>query len=150
MDHIIQTGTDGEGNAILTTLDCQISVTWTYTRHETRNFGDLENVVNIVFLNYTATDTNTENATYLQEGVSSQTVTGTFAQPFYPSDKYYGNPNTYTGVLSGWTPHANLTEDQMKQWVIDILEHDNNFRLDTFKNSICIQLYGQKYSAPAV
>ena len=45
MDWIIQTGTDSEGNAVTTTLDCQINVTWAYQQHETIDYEDLTNVV---------------------------------------------------------------------------------------------------------
>ena len=43
MDWIIQTGTDGDGNAITTTLNCQINVTWAYQQHETIDYEDLTN-----------------------------------------------------------------------------------------------------------
>jgi len=66
MNWIIQTGTDSEGNAVTTTLDCQINVTWTYSHHETITAGSLDNIIRVVFLTWSATDTTTGNATHLK------------------------------------------------------------------------------------
>ena len=38
MDWIIQTGTDGDGNAVTTTLNVQMNYTWEYVSHETQDF----------------------------------------------------------------------------------------------------------------
>ena len=74
MDWIIQTGTDSEGNAVTTTLDCQINVTWAYQQHETIDYEDLTNVVRKVILTYSATDSTTGNASHLVSGQSDQTL----------------------------------------------------------------------------
>ena len=148
MDWIIQTGTDGEGNAITTTLDCQINVTWAYQQHETIDYGELTDVVRKVILTYSATDTTTGNASHLVSGQSDQTLTGTYPMDFFPSDKAVGNPNCYTKVLHGWTPHENLSQADMVKWVTDILECDSNFRLTCFKQLVCRELYGHHYDDP--
>ena len=148
MDWIIKTGTDSEGNAITTTLDCQISVTWEYSHHETKDCGDLKMIVDKVFLTYTATDTTTENASHLVTGQSDQTLTGTYQLGFFPTTRANGDPSPYTGITNGWTPHDALTENQMKQWVLDVLDEGGGFRLDAFKVQICHDLYGEHYYAP--
>lgn len=148
MDWIIKTGTDSEGNAITTTLDCQINVTWAYSHHETKDCGDLKMIVDKVFLTYTATDTTTGNASHLVTGQSDQTLTGTFQLGFFPTTRANGDPSPYTGIINGWTPHDSLTEDQMKQWVLDVLDEGGGFRLDAFKVQVCHDLYGEHYYAP--
>ena len=149
MDWIIKTGTDSEGNAVTTTLDCQINVTWTYSHHETISAGSLDDIIRVVFLTWSATDATTGNASHLVTGQSDQTLTGTHEQSFFPSDKIVGNPNAFTGVLTGWTPHSAVTQDQMKTWCLDILNHDGGWRMNSFKTQICHDLYGEHYYAPS-
>ena len=148
MDWIIKTGTDSEGNAITTTLDCQINFTWEYSHHETKDCGDLKMIVDKVFLTYTATDTTTSNAPHLITGQSDQTLTGTYQLGFFPTTRANGDASPYTGIVNGWTPHNALTENQMKQWVLDVLDEGGGFRLDAFKVQICHDLYGEHYYAP--
>ena len=91
MNHIIQTGTDSEGNAVTTTLDVQFTFTYEYAGHETQNFVNNQemprrrenDMVKTVSVKVTGTDSTTANASHLVDGQVDQTYSETFSIPLY-------------------------------------------------------------------
>ena len=81
MDYIIKTGTDSEGNAVTTTLNVQMNFVWEYSNHETQNFVNNQemprirenDMVKMVRLKITGTDTTSGNASHLVDGQADQT-----------------------------------------------------------------------------
>ena len=148
MDWIIQTGTDGEGNAVTTTLNVQMNYTWEYVSHETQNFVNNQemprrrenDMVKMVRIKVTGNDTTSSNASHLAEGQSDQEHIE-FINVLLP---WRAKAN---GELSGFiTPYENVTETIMLNWAKSIMqESDKTQALDiTFANT----LYGSEYKAP--
>jgi hypothetical protein len=148
MNHIIQTGTDSEGNAITTTLDVQFTFTYEFAGHETQNFTNnqempriFENdMVKTVLVKVTGVDGTTANAAHLVEGQADQTYVETVTVPLPWRSKAGGQ-------LSGFiTPYENVTETMMLNWAKDRLLEQSV--VDAFKINFATALYGHRYHVP--
>lgn len=148
MNHIIQTGTDSEGNAITTTLDVQFTFTYEFVGHETQNFVNNQemprirenDMVKTVLVKVTGTDGTSANAAHLVEGQTDQTYSTTVGVPL----PWRAKAN---GELSGFvTPYENVTETIMLNWAKDILLEQD--KVDAFKINYATALYGHRYHVP--
>jgi hypothetical protein len=148
MNHIIQTGTDSEGNAVTTTLDVQFTFTYEYAGHETQNFVNNQemprrrenDMVKTVSVKVTGTDSTTANASHLVDGQVDQTYSETFSIPLPWRSKA-------NGQLSGFiTPYENVTETIMLNWGKDILLEQG--QVDAVKINFATILYGHRYHVP--
>jgi len=148
MDWIIQTGTDSEGNAVTTTLNVQMNYTWEYVSHETQNFVNNQemprrrqnNMVKMVRIKVTGTDTTSSNASHLVEGQNDQEHIE-FIKVLLP---WRAKAN---GELSGFiTPYENVTETIMLNWAKSIMQESD--KLQALNITFANTLYGLEYSAP--
>ena len=127
MDYIIKTGTDSEGVAITTTLNVQMNFVWEYSNHETQNFVNNQempqrrenNMVKMVRLKITGTDTTTANASHLISGQADQTHEE-YLNVYLP---WRAKAN---GELPGFlTPYQNVTHAIMLNWAKTIMLEDD-------------------------
>ena len=142
MNWIIQTGTDGNGDPITTTLEVQWTWTSTCAENATQKFVNnqsmptrrVDNMVKTVKMTVTGTDTTTGNASSLTSGQSDQTHSETFNIPLPWRHKA-------NGELSGFvTPYENVTETIMLNWAKTIMaEDDKAMALET---TFATTLYG--------
>ena len=148
MNHIIQTGTDSEGNAVTTTLDVQFTFTYEYVGHETQNFVNNQemprvrenDMVKTVSVKVTGTDSTTANAEHLVEGQTDQTYSETFSIPLPWRSKA-------NGKLAGHiTPYENVTETMMLNWGKSILLEQG--QVDALNINFATALYGHRYHVP--
>lgn len=148
MNHIIQTGTDSEGNAVTTTLDVQFTFTYEYVGHETQNFVNNQemprvrenDMVKTVSVKVTGTDSTTANAEHLVEGQTDQTYSETFSIPLPWRSKA-------NGQLAGFiTPYENVTETMMLNWGKSILLEQG--QVDALNINFATALYGHRYHVP--
>lgn len=148
MNHIIQTGTDSEGNAVTTTLDVQLTFTYEYVAHETQNFVNNQemprvrenDMVKTVSVKVTGTDSTTANAEHLVEGQTDQTYSETFSIPLPWRSKA-------NGQLAGFiTPYENVTETMMLNWGKSILLEQG--QVDALNINFATALYGHRYHVP--
>ena len=147
MDYIIKTGTDGNGDAITTTLDVQMTFVWEYVSHETQNFVNNQemprrrenNMVKMVRIKVTGTDGTTGNATHLVSGQSDQEHIE-FINVYLP---WRAKAN---GELSGFvTPYQNVTETIMLNWAKSIMQESD--KIEALNINFANVLYGSKYKA---
>ena len=148
MDWIIQTGTDGDGNAVTTTLNVQMTYVWEYVLHETQNFVNNQemprrkenNMVKMVRIKITGTDGTIGNATNLVSGQSDQEHIEFINVPL----PWRAKAN---GELSGYlTPYENVTETIMLNWAKSIMQESD--KIEALNINFANVLYGSKYKAP--
>jgi hypothetical protein len=148
MNHIIQTGTDSEGNAVTITLDVQFTFTYEYVGHETQHFVNNQemprvrenNMVKTVSVKVTGTDGTSGNASYLVEGQSDLVYSKTFNVPL----PWRAKAN---GEMSGFlTPYENVTETIMLNWAKSILQETD--KIDALNINFATALYGPRYHVP--
>jgi len=148
MDWIIQTGTDGEGNAVTTTLNVQMNYTWEYVLHETQNFVNNQemprrrenDMVKMVRIKITGNDTTSSNASYLVEGQNDQEHIEFINIPL----PWRAKAN---GELPGFiTPYENVTETMMLNWAKSIMQESD--KIEALNINFAQTLYGSKYKAP--
>jgi hypothetical protein len=148
MNYIIQTGTDGNGDAITTTLDVQWSWTYELVSHETQNFVNnqsmptrrVDNMVKQVEVKVTGTDTTTGNASHLQSGVSSQTHSINYMIPLPWRNKANGE---MTGFV---TPYDNLTSTMILNFGKAILQESE--KVARLEAEFAWALYGRSTDNP--
>jgi len=148
MNHMIQTGTDSEGNAVTTTLDVQFTFTYEYVGHETQHFVNNQemprvrenNMVKTVSVKVTGTDGTSGNASHLVEGQSDLVYSKTFNVPL----PWRAKAN---GEMSGFlTPYENVTETIMLNWAKSILQETD--KIDGLNINFATALYGPRYHVP--
>jgi hypothetical protein len=146
MDYIIKTGTDSEGAAVTTTLNVQMNLVWEYSNHEAQNFVNNQemprrredNMVKMVRLKITGTDTTTANASHLVDGQADQTHEE-YLKVYLP---WRAKAN---GELPGFlTPYQNVTQDIMLNWAKTIMLEDD--KLLALKDKFAQTLYGDRHS----
>ena len=146
MDYIIKTGTDSEGAAVTTTLNVQMNLVWEYSNHEAQNFVNNQemprrredNMVKMVRLKITGTDTTTANASHLVDGQADQTHEE-YLKVYSP---WRAKAN---GELPGFlTPYQNVTQDIMLNWAKTIMLEDD--KLLALKDKFAQTLYGDRHS----
>jgi hypothetical protein len=146
MDYIIKTGTDSEGAAVTTTLNVQMNLVWEYSNHETQNFVNNQemprirenDMVKMVRLKITGTDTTSANASHLVDGQADQTHEE-YLKVYLPWRAKAG------GELSGFiTPYQNVTQAIMLNWAKTIMLEED--KLLALKDKFAQTLYGDRHS----
>jgi hypothetical protein len=146
MDYIIKTGTDSEGDAVTTTLNVQMNLVWEYSNHETQNFVNNQemprirenDMVKMVRIKVTGTDTTSANASHLVDGQADQT------HEEYVK-VYLAWRAKANGELSGFlTPYQNVTQAIMLNWAKTIMLEED--KLLALKYKFAQTLYGDKHS----
>ena len=146
MDYIIKTGTDSEGAAVTTTLNVQMNLVWEYSNHETQNFVNNQempriredNMVKMVRIKVTGTDTTSANASHLVAGQADQT------HEEYVK-VYLAWRAKANGELSGFlTPYQNVTQAIMLNWAKTIMLEED--KLLALKDKFARTLYGDRHS----
>ena len=136
MNHIIQTGTDSEGNPITTTLE-----------HEAQDFVNNQcmprrrenNMVKTVKIKITSTDGTSANATHLVSGQADQIYSENLLIPL----PWRAKAN---GELSGFlTPSENVTETIMLNWAKAIIQETD--KADALNLTFATKLYGDRYQS---
>ena len=145
MNHIIQTGTDSEGNPITTTLDVQFTHVYEYVGHEAQDFVNNQcmprrrenNMVKTVKIKITSTDGTSANATHLVSGQADQIYSENLLIPL----PWRAKAN---GELSGFlTPYENVTETIMLNWAKAIIQETD--KADALNLTFATKLYGNRY-----
>lgn len=147
MNHIIQTGTDSDGNPVTTTLDTQWTFTYEYLNHDTQDFVNNQcmprrregNMVKSVKIKITGTDTTSGNASHLVSGQADQIYSESISVPLPWRHKA-------NGELSGFlTPYSNVTETMMLNWAKAIMQESDKVTASEIIFSTA--LYGAAYKA---
>ena len=142
MNWIIQTGTDGNGDPITTTLDVQWNWTYAYVAHEAQNFVNNQcmprrrelDMVKSVSMRITGTDTTSGNASSLTSGQSDQVHSEVINVPLPWRNKA-------NGELSGFlTPYENVTETMMLNWAKTIMADSD--KAQALEIQFAMVLYG--------
>lgn len=142
MNWIIQTGTDGNGDPITTTLDVQWNWTYAYVGHEAQNFVNNQcmprrrelDMVKSVSMRITGTDTTSGNASSLTSGQSDQVHSEVINVPLPWRNKA-------NGELSGFlTPYENVTETMMLNWAKTIMADSD--KAQALEIQFAMVLYG--------
>ena len=120
---------------------------WEYSNHETQNFVNNQempqrrenNMVKMVRLKITGTDTTTANASHLISGQADQTHEE-YLNVYLP---WRAKAN---GELSGFlTPYQNVTDAIMLSWAKSIMQESD--KIEALNINFANVLYGSKYKA---
>ena len=149
MNFEIQTGTDGNGDPVTTTLNVQFTWTVTYLSHETQNYVNMnampqrrqDNMIKKVKVKVSGTDGTTANAARLQSGQADQT----WEEDLEVTLPWRAKAN---GDITGFiTPYENVTETMMVNWAKDILINSPD-NLLVLEHGWATNLYGRDINNP--
>ena len=127
MNWIIETGTDSEGNPVTSTLNVQWNWTYEYVAHETQNFVNIQSMparrekdmVKVVSIKISGTDTTTGNSSSVVSGPSDQ-IHSEVVKVVLPWQ------HKANGQLSGFiTPYENVTETMMLNWAKTLMQESD-------------------------